>query len=237
VVLRPPEGWVLVPPGDAALTRRIKAAACTWSVQLKKGRKVFSQGVWAPQEVVEAVRQALAGERSTPQYARKRQADAERRQREQNIYVEDFQRAVLRFLAFDPRYVDLAHQLARAVACAATPVGSGTVARTQWISIDRRAEAAVLAWMRHHTTAYDGMAIPRQKGRRRQVRRQLAQHSRALLNAYRQGKPIADCCLLQAALSCPQPLDITQEPHPDEHRHQTPPPDSGAAGLSCLDRS
>jgi hypothetical protein len=48
-------------------------------------------------------------------------------------------------------------------------------------------EDAVIAWMRHQTTAYDRMAIPRVKGRRRQVRRLLAQHSKMLLDAYRTG--------------------------------------------------
>src|SRR5687767_6126461 len=46
-VLTVPEGWVLLPPGDAALTRRVKAAGDHWVVQEKRGRKVFSRGVWA----------------------------------------------------------------------------------------------------------------------------------------------------------------------------------------------
>jgi hypothetical protein len=43
-----PDGWILLPPGDAALTRRVKAAADHWIVQENKGRKVFSRGVWLP---------------------------------------------------------------------------------------------------------------------------------------------------------------------------------------------
>jgi len=42
-VLTAPEGWVLLPPGDAALTRRVKTAGEHWVVQEKKGRKVFSR--------------------------------------------------------------------------------------------------------------------------------------------------------------------------------------------------
>ena len=38
-VLPVPEGWVLLPPGDAALTRRVKAAGDHWVVQEKKGRR------------------------------------------------------------------------------------------------------------------------------------------------------------------------------------------------------
>src|SRR5437764_5696739 len=74
-VLRPPADWVLVPPGDAALTRRLKAAGPTWAVQEKKGRKTFSLGVWAPQSAVAAVREQLAAERAAPAHAKKRESD------------------------------------------------------------------------------------------------------------------------------------------------------------------
>jgi hypothetical protein len=199
-VLQPPEDWVLLPPGDATLTRRVKAAGPSWTVQEKVGRKTFSHGVWAPQAVVEQVRGDLTTERTTPQYQQRRAAGVRRRQREQADYVEDFRQAVLDFLAFDTRYADLAGQLAEAVTAHATPVGSGTVARTQRISVERRAEAAVIAWLRHQTTAYDDLAIPRVKGRRREVRRLLAAQSRQLLDAYRRGEPVdaAGCPLQQA---------------------------------------
>ena len=61
--------------------------------------------------------------------------------------------AVRSFLAFHGNYADLAEQMARAVTDHATPVGSGTVARTKRIPVEQRAEAAVIAWMRHKTTA------------------------------------------------------------------------------------
>ncbi len=200
-VLHPPADWVLLPPGDATLTRRVKAAGPTWTVQQKRGRKIFSQGVWAPAAVVETVRAELAVERSTPEYARQREAGTRRRERQQADYVEDFHAAVLHFLDFDPRYADLAERLARAVTEHATPVGSGTVARTRRIPIERRAEAAVIAWMRHTTTGYDGMVIPRIKGKRREVRRLLAEQSRKLLRAYRAGESVDQAsCPLVAAL-------------------------------------
>jgi TfoX/Sxy family transcriptional regulator of competence genes len=101
-ILHPPADWVLLLPGDAALTRRVKAAGPTWVVQEKRGRKIFSRGVWAPQAVVEAIRQQLAAERCTPAYARKREANAHRRGREQAGYVEDFCQAVLSFLTSTP---------------------------------------------------------------------------------------------------------------------------------------
>jgi hypothetical protein len=82
----------------------------------------------------------------------------------------------------------------------ATPVGSGTVARTKRIPVEDRAEAAVIAWMRHQTTGYDSLAIPRVKGKRREVRRMLAQRSHELLARYRRGEKCDKNCPLQAAL-------------------------------------
>src|SRR5262245_13918204 len=105
------------------------------------------------------------------------------------------------FLAFHPNYADLAERLARAVTSHATPVGSGTVARTKRIPVEQRAEAAVIAWMRHQTTGYDGMAVPRVKGKRREVRRTLAQRSKQLLGRYRRGEAVGEECPLKRALA------------------------------------
>jgi hypothetical protein len=192
----------LVPPGDPGLTRRIKAAGPTWTVQEKVGRRKFSRGVWASRTSVESIRAALAAERATPEYARKQQQAAERREREQGEYVVEFRGAVLRFLAFHSRYANLAARLADAVTAHATPVGSGTVARTERIPVAQRAESAVIAWMRHQTTAYDHMHIDRVRGKRREVRRMLAQQSTALLQNYRAGREMNPAhCPLQCALS------------------------------------
>ena len=90
--------------------------------------------------------------------------------------------------------------MAKQIAEHATPVGSGTVARTKRISIEQRAEAATIAWMRHQTTAYDDMVIPRIKGQRREVRKQLAKRSKQLLNDYRNGAERLKNCPLAAAL-------------------------------------
>jgi hypothetical protein len=129
-----------------------------------------------------------------------------RRQREQTEYVASFERAILAYLAFAPRHADLAGRLARAVTEHATPVGSGTVARTRRIPLERRAEAAVIAWLRHRTTAYEGMVIPRVRGKRREVRRQLAAQSKRLLDVYRTGRPVdAAACPLQRALADAEP--------------------------------
>src|ERR1700691_1019235 len=200
-ILNVPDGWVLLPPGDAALTRRVKAAGDHWVVQEKKGRKVFSKGVWAPAATIERIRAGLDAERSTESFAKKKEADARRRDKAQAEYVEDFLGAVRSFLAFHGNYADLAERMARAVTDHATPVGSGTVARTKRIPVEQRAETAVIAWMRHKTTGYDGMVIPRVRGKRREVRRMLARRSHDSLDGYRRGAPMPADCPLQKALS------------------------------------
>ena len=200
-VLTVPAGWTLLPPGDAALTRRVKAAGEHWVVQEKRGRKVFSRGIWTLAAAIDGIRAALEAERSTEGFARKKDADARRREKVQAVYVEDFHGAVVAFLAFHPAHADLAERLARAVTDHATPVGSGTVARTKRIPVEQRAEAAVIAWMRHATTGYDGMVIPRVRGKRREVRRMLARRSHDLLERYRRGEAIPETCPLKTALA------------------------------------
>jgi hypothetical protein len=205
-ILEAPEGWSLLPPGDAGLTRRVKAAGDHWVVQEKVGRRAFSRGIWAPAETIERLRAELAAERSTDAYAKRQVASSRRREQAQAEYVEDFHGAVVAFLAFHPSHADLAERLARAVTDHATPVGSGTVARTKRIPVEERAEAAVIAWMRHQTTGYDGMVIPRVKGKRREVRRMLAQRSQELLHRYRRGETTrVECPLVRALTEEPQP--------------------------------
>ena len=118
----------------------------------------------------------LAVERADPAYAKRRAADAERRGRKQEDYVEEFRarwpttsRSTQGMPAGRaprpggrrPRH---ARRQRHGRADAASPSGS--------------AEAAVIAWMRHRTTAYDHTPIPRIKGKRREVRRMLAAQSK-----------------------------------------------------------
>ncbi|KAA1259063.1 hypothetical protein LF1_15890 [Rubripirellula obstinata] len=197
-----PANWDLLPPGDAGLTRRLKSLGPSWTVKEKKGRRSFSKGVWAPAELIASARSSVAADRDKPEYAKRKVADANRREKKQAAYVEDFHGAVCTFLRFDSVYADLAFKLATAVTNHATPVGSGTVARTERIPIERRAESAVIAWMRHQTTAYDHMTIARVKGKRREVRRMLAEESRKLLDKYRRGLKVDPAtCPLSKAIS------------------------------------
>jgi hypothetical protein len=180
-----PAGWGHLPPGDAGLTRRVKAAGPSWTViEWRKG-KSYGYGVLAPAENIAAARAALDAERATGAHEKRLAAGRARREREQERYVAAFEAEVLAFLRFASRYAALASAVARAVTAHATPVGSGTVARTKRIDVDDRAEAAVIAWMRHQTTAYDRMNIGRGRGDRREVRRGLAAISRDVLRLHR----------------------------------------------------
>lgn len=200
-LVTPPDDWACLPPGDAALTRRVKAAGPCFTVEEKKGNKTFSRGLWAPAETIAAHRATLMVERQDPAYAVRLAQGRARRERAQEQYEDDFEEAVVDFLAFHGRHAVLAATLARRVTAHAVPVGSGTVARTQRIPVSERAEAAVIAWLRHQTTAYDHMHIPREKGARREVRRMLAEQSRRLLEKYRRGDDVDGAsCPLQSAL-------------------------------------
>jgi len=201
-LLRVPMGWELLAPGDAGLTRRVKKAGPSWTVKEKKGRRTFSRGVWAPAEHIALARQTLDRERAEPSHARRLEAGRARRAAVQSSYASEFEVAVQHFLAFAPIHDELAVRLARAIASHSVPVGSGTVARTRRIPIEARAEAATIAWLRHATTAYDTMSIPRVKGMRREVRRMLAERSRDLLRRYRRGECVsAERCPLEQGLS------------------------------------
>ncbi len=195
-----PEGWVAVESGDAALTRRIKAAGQYWVIRGFYKNKPANIGLCAPAATADAIRSQLAGERATPEYEKKRAAGRAYRDRKQAQYESEFEQAVIDFLRFSPRYAEIAQKLAHLVTAFSARVGSGTVARTQRIPIGRRAGAAVIAWMRHRSTDYDRRYIPRIKGERRAVRRSLAQASAELLDKYRRGDDIdlASCPLFCA---------------------------------------
>lgn len=202
VLERVPDDWALLAPGDAALSRRIKEDGPTITVIELKGRKRFSRGIWAPADRIAALRSELEQERQDPAYGRRLEAGRQRRAEAEVEYAGAFADAVFQFLRFHSTHEHYARTLAGLIATHATPVGSGTVARTQRIPLEERAEAATIAWLRHQTTGYDDMIIPREKGKRREVRRMLAQRSVRLLEKYRSGEPFDRAqCPLHAAVA------------------------------------
>ena len=194
--LVPPSDWDLLPPGDGPLTKLVKAKGPTWGVQERVGRRIMSRGVWASRIDILAAVAEIEAKRTAPGYQRQQQRRQLTKETKHQAYVVQFHGEVLGFLGFHQRYANLAEILADRVTSLATPVGSGTVARTERIPLADRARAAVIAWLRHQATDYERMTIARVKGRRREVRRQLAGISLELLVPYRQGRDIPQGCRL-----------------------------------------
>jgi len=199
-ILVPPTSWAFLPAGDAGITRKVTAKGVFWRVEVKMERRTISQGIWAPATTIARAQEEVKTIRLTDEYKKKRVSVINRRDKKQELYDADFCKAVEDYLGFDVIYQQMEKKLARAVTVHAIPVGSGTVARTQTIPIEERAAHAVIAWMRHQTTAYEHVKIARIKGERRAVRREYAQQSVALLSNYRQGRGIPDSCPLQKAI-------------------------------------
>lgn len=196
-----PPGWCFVPSGDPGLTRRLKASGEYWVQVHRRKNRIEAQGIWTDSKRIAGIRSRLESERNSASYQQRLEAARQARIRKQDEYVIRFRQAVVDFLDFAPRYRELAWTMADAVTDQAVPVGSGTVARTERIPLPARAEAAVIAWMRHQTTAYDQMSIARIKGERREVRRRLAERSRILLSRYRSGEEVdPETCPLARAL-------------------------------------
>ena len=198
--LTPPSHWSFLPAGDAGVTRKVTAKGEYWRVEFKKGRRTMSKGVWAPTQVIEAAKKEMTATRSTEAYQKKKEYSAKHREKQQQEYEVEFCAEVETFLNFHPDYRIIAKAMAILVTQHTVPAGSGTVARTAMIPVQERAARAVIAWMRHRTTAYDHMKIARVKGERREVRKLLAQESTRLLNSYRHGLPIPLTCPLKKAL-------------------------------------
>jgi len=199
--LIPPEGWEFLPAGDAGITRKVTGKGVFWKVQVKKGRRVISKGVWAPSETIASAKQETERVRSTDAYKKRLKYDRQRREEKQHRYEKEFYTEVRNYLSFAPLYKQIEEEIAKEVTDFAIPVGSGTVARTTMIPVEERAARAVIAWMRHKTTAYDSMKILRIKGKRREVRRMLASLSTELLSAYRKGTETSDDCPLKKAFT------------------------------------
>lgn len=196
-----PDDWAFVPSGDPGLTRRLKASGDCWIVVHRRKNRIEAKGLWTNAARIEEIRTQLEVERTSPAYLNKLESARKARIAEQDAYVVEFRQAVVDFLDFASCYEELAWDIADAVTDQAVPVGSGTVARTERIPLAARAEAAVIAWMRHQTTGYDHMHIARIKGERRNVRRELAAQSRVLLEKYRKGEAVdPDSCPLALAL-------------------------------------
>jgi len=212
-IVTPPAGWKFLPSGDAALTRRVKLAGPHWVVNTFYRNKLSAIGLWAPADIIAAEKARRKQELASPEYQKRLAASRRQRDKKQSRYADEFRAAVLVFLDFAPKWSAVAERLADAVTEHAVPVGSGTVARTERISIEERAEAAVIAWMRHQTSNYDKMSVAHISGERRRVRHEINLESRAVLKEYRRGWDVDQrSCPLAKAL---QKLDREKDRQSD----------------------
>ena len=196
-----PTGWENLPAGDASVTRKVKSLGPTWTVQEKKGRKAFSHGVWAAKEQIEKAITLVESQRADPKHQKKLAQVKVRREEKETVFGEDFQQAIIQFLNFDQKYHLLVEQLSTMVKEHAVPVGSGTVARSASVTLEDKAALAVMAWMRHQTSAYDSTSVARVKGARRELRRLIARQSERILAKYRSGDNVDfEVCPLYRAL-------------------------------------
>lgn len=215
-----PEGWCFVPSGDPALTRRLKQTAEYWVVVRKRRNRKEGVGLCVPAPVFESVNARLLTERATEDPVMKQAAALRRRQHKQDKDTIEFRDAVRLYLNFHQHWKSLEAQLADAVTQHAIPIGSGTVARTRTIPIQERAEAAVIAWMRHNTSKYDEMYIPHMKGKRREVRHDINSISRDILRHYRTEPDFNNAaCPLAIALRRCEPANNNNDGNNDgEHQ-------------------
>ena len=180
----------LLPPGDAGLTRRVKAAGDHWVVR-RRGPQDLLQGrvgLGCDHRADSPSSKPSDPPRASPG-GRKPTPDAARRPRPSTSKTSSG-----RWWRSSPfmDHADLAERLARAVTDHATPVGSGTVARTKRIPVEQRAEAAVIAWMRHQTTGYDGMAIPKGQGEAARGPADARPTVPGVVARYRRGEPLGE---------------------------------------------
>ena len=196
-----PASWENLPAGDASVTRKMKSLGPTWTVQEKKGRKTFSHGVWAAKEQLDEAKALVQAQRADPKHQMKLAQAKVRREEKEVVFGDDFLQEITKFLDFDKKYQTLVEQLSLLVKQHAVPVGSGTVARSSSVTLKDKAALAVMAWMRHQTSAYDSTSVPRVKGARRELRRQIARQSERILANYRSGDDVNfDVCPLYKAL-------------------------------------
>ena len=150
-----PDGWDVLPAGDAFVTRQVKAAGDYWVLFRPKGRGQHRRqlGLLAPIEAITAARAAAvvtASRRET-----KRESSGRQRERAETAYRAEFEDAVLRWLAFAPQHQVIADEIARGAVDRAAVVGSGRVGRTKQLTLDERAALAARAFIRHRHTDYE----------------------------------------------------------------------------------
>jgi len=112
-VLTPSSDWAFLPAGDGPFPRNVKKRGVCRQVQVKRGRRNISKGIWGKEEHIPAAKEELEAKRATPEYARRKVADKKCRDQKHNDYVGDFYQETLEFFNFHPEYKEIGVNLAR----------------------------------------------------------------------------------------------------------------------------
>jgi hypothetical protein len=150
-----PAGWEFLPAGDAYLTRTVKAGGTYWlswqpRSQHHQHRRLL--GLWAPSQAIAAAQ--LRAEETAAKRAAKRAQGAQSRLRQEDLYRDELEHTIERFLAFAPPHRELEQRIAKETAAHAAVVSSGRVGRTRKLTLDDRAALSVRAYIRHRFTSY-----------------------------------------------------------------------------------
>ena len=156
-IIQVPEGWDLLEPGDALLTRRVKAHGKYWEYYHEYKTKSYDKklGIFTPANIIEEEHRKISDERSTKEYKQRLESSRKSRKKKESKYREEFSEACFRFLNFIPEHEELAHKIAEEAASQAMTVGSGRVGRTSKLTLEQKAELAIRACIRHEYTNYE----------------------------------------------------------------------------------
>ena len=155
-VVELPDGWEFLPRGDAFITRRVKAAGhfwLAWAPRTRSRPHRRALGLIAPTATIIDARRAA--ETTAGRRASQRSSGAKYRERKEAGYRDQLAAAIVDYLDFAPDHAELADSIAQRGATRASEVGSGRVGRTQLLSLERRAELAARADIRHIHTNYE----------------------------------------------------------------------------------
>jgi len=158
-----PEGWQLLPSGDAFVSRQVKAAGRYWNAWLPRSRNRRHRrrlGVFAPSEAIEAA-QAAAEQTAAKRATARKHGEASRARAEER-YQAELEAAIVAYLGFADEHTELAAEIAAEASRRAAAVGSGRVGRTRTISLEQRAELAARAYIRHELTTYEDDLVDRE---------------------------------------------------------------------------
>lgn len=199
-IVKIPEMWEFLPAGDAGVTRNVTKAGEYIRVKQKRGRRLISKGVWAPKEAIEMAIAKMTTLRSTESYEKSKQYRAHKREKDLISYQEDFKKQIIIQLSFADIYHDIAVVLADKITQFATPIGSGTVARSSTLSLDLKAQKAINGWVRHRLTPYESLKIARVKGARANARKLMYEKGLKVFLPYQKGEEIPSNCPLKREL-------------------------------------